>query len=173
MGSACQKHNIDNSDYSYTDEIKQQDFKTEKEYYPLKVHKGGRKPLHKTKIPIKQIETDHHFQESASQSVDLINLQPKSCHLKSTHSSSEKKIITNETKNQLISIIKQPRSYKNIQSQQLTFSIINSKRQLTNKKLRGQSEKHVRFKLTKSQIQRQRSHSQSRIRSNIQVYINL
>ncbi|CAD8072642.1 unnamed protein product [Paramecium sonneborni] len=119
MGSSCQKNFID---YSDNDEIKLENLKIGQENYPSKIHKGGRKVLHRSKTPFKHFENDYNYQESAIQSVDLILPQTKSCQLKSTHSSSEKKIIAKEKQNHLISIIKKQSSYINTQSSLLAFS---------------------------------------------------
>lgn len=58
MGSACYKPPDDISYYEETDDFQENDFKIGQERYPLKVHKGGRKALHKTKRIYKQIESD-------------------------------------------------------------------------------------------------------------------
>ncbi|CAD8103536.1 unnamed protein product [Paramecium primaurelia] len=171
MGSACQKPPEDQSQYQETEEIQQDDFIIEQEQYPLKIHKGGRKALHKSKRLQQQIENDDISQEPVVQSDDQINQMQiyKTYHQKSTYSSTEKNSIPQENQKQLISIMKQKCSQKFIQSSLQVLSTANSKLQQSSIKIRNQQEKQVRFILPKSHKQKQRNHSNFRNRLNTQV----
>ncbi|CAK64260.1 unnamed protein product (macronuclear) [Paramecium tetraurelia] len=176
MGSACQKVLSEKSEKSENQEIDdfdQRDYQIEKEQYPLKVHKGGRKALHKSKRLPKNIECDEVIQESMIYSFDQIHQQQKSDLQKSTYSNSEKNLFVQEDKKQLIGIMKQQRSYQLIQSSLKGFSTLNSKRQLSSPKIKDHQARHVRFKLPKSHKQQQRTHSKIRNRINSQPSYNL
>ncbi|CAD8153926.1 unnamed protein product [Paramecium pentaurelia] len=172
MGSACQKPPDDRSYYQETEEIQQDDFIIEQEQYPLKIHKGGRKALHKSKRLQQEIESDDISQEPVIQSDDQINQMQiyKTYHQKSTYQSTEKNRIPQEKQKQLISIMKQKFSQKLTQSSLQVLSTTNSKLQQSSIKIKDQQEKHVRFKLPKSHKQKQRTHSNFRNRLNTQVY---
>ncbi|CAD8149565.1 unnamed protein product [Paramecium octaurelia] len=173
MGSACQKVLSEKSQNQEIDDIESDDFKIEKEQQPLKVHKGGRKALHKSKRLSKNIEMDQVIQDSMIYSFDQKNQQHKSDLQKSTYSSSEKNLFVQENQKQLIGIMKQHGSHQLIKTSLKGLSTINSKLQLSSPKIKDHQEKHVRFKLPKSHKQQQRPHSKIRNRINSQPSYNL